>query len=176
MPSVETTVAMRTETPGNEGWARSARAGDPNKYFVVSADCHANEPKSWVKSRIDPAYLADDRDAALLLEGAKITRRIMEAPAFDAWRDDEIYTKGVEGDEAIMAHIRDRADTIYHPVGTCAMGAGEEAVTDPSLRVRGVAGLRVVDASVMPRLVGGNTNAPTIMIAEKAADMIRDGA
>ncbi|MEL6794757.1 MAG: GMC oxidoreductase [Pseudomonadota bacterium] len=131
-------------------------------------------PKS--APRIDPKYLSDERDAELLLKGAKLTRRIMDAPAFDAWRDDELYTKGVTEDAEIMSHIRDRADTIYHPVGTCAMGVGEEAVVDPELRVRGIDGLRVVDASVMPRLVGGNTNAPTIMIAEKAADMIKAAA
>ena len=72
-----------------------------------------------------------------------------------------------------MEHLRSRADTIYHPVGTCKMGVDEMAVVDPELRVRGVAGLRVVDASVMPTLIGGNTNAPTIMIAEKAADLIK---
>lgn len=131
-------------------------------------------PKS--APRIDPKYLSDERDAELLLKGAKLTRRIMEAPAFDAWRDDELYTKDVTEDAEIMEHIRDRADTIYHPVGTCAMGTGEDAVVDPRLRVHGIDGLRVVDASIMPRLVGGNTNAPTIMIAEKAADMIKADA
>ena len=72
-----------------------------------------------------------------------------------------------------MNHIRNKADTIYHRVGTCKMGVDDTAVMDPKLRVRGLQGLRIVDASVMPTLVGGNTNAPTIMIAEKAADLIK---
>lgn len=123
--------------------------------------------------RIDPRYLADERDAALSLKGAKIMRKIMEAPALAPYRDKEVYTAGVTSDAELMQHIRARADTIYHPVGTCKMGVDDMAVVDSQLRVRGVEGLRVVDASVMPTLIGGNTNAPTIMIAEKAADMIK---
>jgi choline dehydrogenase len=76
-------------------------------------------------------------------------------------------------DEDLVEHIRNQAQTLYHPVSTCAMGSGEDAVVDPELRVRGVDGLRVVDASVMPVVPRGNTNAPTIMVAEKAADLIR---
>jgi len=78
-------------------------------------------------------------------------------------------------DAGLTADIRARADTIYHPVGTCRMGTGADAVTSPALRVHGVQRLRVIDASVMPRLIGGNTNAPTIMIAERAAHLIIAG-
>lgn len=81
----------------------------------------------------------------------------------------------MEDDAALMNHIRSRADTIYHPVGTCRMGVDEMAVVDTQLRVRGLSGLRVVDASVMPTLIGGNTNAPTVMIAERAAEWMRGG-
>ncbi len=121
---------------------------------------------------IDPRFLSDERDADLLLKGAKITRRIMDAPALKSFRQREVYLGGVTEDTDLMHHIRQRADTVYHPVGTCRMGTDDRAVVDPQLRVRGIGGLRVVDASVMPSLIGGNTNAPTIMIAEKAADMI----
>ena len=122
--------------------------------------------------RIDPRYLSDDRDAALLVQGAKITRRILEAPALAKFRHKELYPADTS-DAGLLKAIRARADTIYHPVGTCRMGIDEMAVVDPELKVRGLDGLRVVDASVMPTLIGGNTNAPVIMIAEKAADMIR---
>jgi choline dehydrogenase-like flavoprotein len=123
--------------------------------------------------RIDPRFLSDERDAALLARGARITQAIMSAPALEPHRGRQIYMTGRESDAELMEHIRARADTIYHPVGTCCMGTGEDAVVDPQLRVRGIEGLRVVDASVMPTLPGGNTNAPAIMIAEKAAEMIR---
>ena len=83
-------------------------------------------------------------------------------------------SEGVRTDDDIRAVLRARVDTVYHPVGTCKMGAGDPmAVVDASLKVHGLEGLRVVDASIMPTLIGGNTNAPTIMIGEKAADMIR---
>jgi choline dehydrogenase-like flavoprotein len=125
--------------------------------------------------RIDPRYLSDERDAALLLAGARKMRAILGAPALAKYRHKEVYTEGVPDDD-LMDHIHARADTIYHPVGTCRMGVDEMAVVDPQLRVRGLEGLRVVDASIMPTLIGGNTNAPTIMIAEKAAELIRSAA
>jgi choline dehydrogenase-like flavoprotein len=112
---------------------------------------------------------------ALMLKGAKLTRAIMEADALRPYKKKEIYTAGKTSDAEIVAEIRARCDTIYHPVGTCRMGRDEMAVTTPDLKVRGVEALRVVDASVMPTLIGGNTNAPTIMIAEKTAAAMRAG-
>ncbi len=134
-----------------------------------------NDANPLSPPRIDPKFLSADADAALLLKGTKIMSEMMDHPALAEWRGDKLYLRGDEDDATLMAHIRDRADTIYHPVGTCRMGAdGDDmAVVDSACRVRGIDGLRVVDASIMPRLVGGNTNAPTIMIAEKAADLIR---
>ncbi|OOY24306.1 glucose-methanol-choline oxidoreductase [Thioclava sediminum] len=122
---------------------------------------------------IDPDYLSDPRDAELLLKGARLLDRIAEAEPLRPWRGRRFYPHDGT-DEGLMADIRARADTIYHPVGTCAMGQGDMSVVDPQLRVRGIDGLRVVDASVMPQLISGNTNAPTIMIAERAAAFIRE--
>jgi choline dehydrogenase-like flavoprotein len=124
--------------------------------------------------RIDPRFLSEPDDLEALLRGVKIGRRIMEAPPFRALAPTELYTAGIRDDDGLREAIRSRADTIYHPVGTCRMGAADDplAVVDPSLKVRGLEGLYVVDASVMPTLIGGNTNAPVIMIAEKAVDLL----
>lgn len=133
--------------------------------FLQSADPHA-------PPGIDAGFLSDDRDLKTMINGAKMTRAIMEAPALAPYRSSEMRTGPDMSDKDWETHIRERADTIYHPVGTCKMGIDDMAVVDPQLKVRGVEGLRVVDASIMPNLISGNTNAPTIMIAEKAADMI----
>jgi choline dehydrogenase-like flavoprotein len=122
--------------------------------------------------RIDPGFLSDPRDLPVLMAGARAMQAVMEGPELAPWRGRQLYPHD-GSDAALEADIRSRADTIYHPVGTCRMGRDDMAVTDPLLNVHGVTGLRVVDASVMPRLISGNTNAPTIMIAERAADLIK---
>jgi len=99
---------------------------------------------------------------------------LFRSPALAPLRGEELYTANIESDAEIEGILRQRSDTVYHPVGTCRMGADADAVVDPQLRVNGVAGLRVSDASIMPRIISGNTNAPTIMIAEKCADMIQN--
>ena len=140
------------------------------RVFLKSADPMA-------APEIDPQYLSDPRDLATTIAGAKMARDILEAPAMARYRHKELYeVEDAMSNKQWEAHIRARADTIYHPVGTCKMGVDEMAVVDPELRVRGLKGLRVVDASIMPTLTGGNTNAPTIMIAEKAVDLIRGQA
>ncbi len=127
----------------------------------------------------DPAifanYLSAEEDRRALREGVRMMREVARQPALDPYRSEELFPgEHIQSDEAVDAWIRATAETIYHPVGTCRMGGDGDpmAVVDAQLRVRGLKGLRVVDASVMPTLVSGNTNAPTIMIAEKAADMI----
>lgn len=123
---------------------------------------------------IDPNYFDDEKDLEVLIEGVKRGREIMQAETFDDVRGEEVWPgEDVQTDEEIAEHVRETSHTVYHPVGTCKMGDDDMAVVDDRLRVHGLDGLRVVDASVMPTLTGGNTNAPTMMIAEKAVDMIR---
>lgn len=124
---------------------------------------------------IDPAYFNDDTDLQQLVDGVKLCREMAHAPALKAAAGRELRPgPGVRSDAELRADIRQRVTTLYHPVGTCKMGPDRDpdAVVDAELRVRGVEGLRVVDASIMPEIVGGNTNAPVIMIAEKAAELI----
>jgi choline dehydrogenase len=122
---------------------------------------------------IQPNYLEAEEDRRALREGVKLAREVFAQESFDPYRGPELMPGAhVTKDEQIDAFVRKTAETIYHPVGSAKMGRDADSVVDPSLKVYGVEGLRVVDASVMPSLVSGNTNAPTIMIAEKAADMI----
>lgn len=124
---------------------------------------------------IQPNFLSDEYDAMLLLKGTKKALEVMEAEAFAPYRSAIITPPNRSSDEAILDHIKRQLETVYHPVSTCKMGNDEMSVVDDELRVHGIEGLRVVDASIMPRIIAGNTNAPTIMIAEKAADMILNG-
>ncbi|MGE0498001.1 MAG: GMC family oxidoreductase [Ramlibacter sp.] len=123
---------------------------------------------------VDPNFLGERDDVDRLVRGFKLMRGILSQPALAGYRGQELAASaGAQTDAQIELFIRDHADTIYHPAGSCRMGSGPMDVVDAQLKVHGIEGLRVVDASIMPRLVGGNTNAPTIMIAEKAVDMIR---
>jgi choline dehydrogenase len=116
---------------------------------------------------IDPCYLSDEEDVTPLREGVKTVWKLLESNAFDAYRGKAVFEK-----QDTTSYLRAHAETLYHPVGTCKMGTDASSVVDAELHVYGVAGLRVVDASVMPKIVRGNTNAPAMMIGEKAARMI----
>ncbi|MEH2419886.1 MAG: GMC family oxidoreductase N-terminal domain-containing protein [Nostoc sp.] len=119
-------------------------------------------------------YLQSQADVQKLVEGVKLIRQLIQTSAFDDFHGEEIAPGShVQSDAALEAYIRDTCSTVWHPVGTCKMGIDSMAVVDPQLRVHGIQGLRVVDASIMPTITTGNTNAPTIMIAEKAADLIK---
>ncbi len=146
--------ALRPKSRGH----LALRSADPSEKVAI----HAN-------------YLsdADGFDLRMLIEAARLSREILRQPAFDAYRGEEIFPGAATvSDVDFAAFIRRKAESIYHPVGTCRMGNDTDAVVDSELRVRGVEALRVVDASVMPVLPGGNTNAPTVMIAERASDLL----
>jgi choline dehydrogenase len=119
---------------------------------------------------IDPRYLSDPEDLRVLVEGSRLARQIVaESPLSKYAREELAPGTGARGDEELAEQVRGRAQTLYHPIGTCRLGT----VVDAELRVRGLDGLRVVDASVIPRIPRGHTNWPTVMVAEKAADLIR---
>ena len=137
-------------------------------YIAISSSDPLQYPE------IHPNYLSDPRDQQVAIDGIKVARRIASAEALAP----HILSEHVPGehyqtDEELLEAARRFSQTIYHPAGTCKMGQDEMAVVDARLKVHGVQGLRVVDASIMPEIISGNTNAPTIMIAEKAADMIK---
>jgi choline dehydrogenase-like flavoprotein len=130
-------------------------------------------PDPLVAPWIDPAFLTHPDDITTMIKGFKIARRIMTAPAFKALNPRELFDDPMNTDAEIEQAIRKRADSVYHPVGTCKMGADALAVVDARLRVHGIEGLRVVDASIMPTIVDCSTTAATVMIGEKAAEFIR---
>jgi choline dehydrogenase len=133
------------------------RSTDPTQYPTILAN-----------------YLSNEADLQALIEAVKITRRLSHTRAFAPFYAENAYPDAsTNSDQEIVEYIRADARTTFHPVGTCKMGEDEMAVVDAQLRVHGISGLRVVDASIMPTIVTGNTNAATIMIAEKAADLIR---
>jgi choline dehydrogenase len=149
------TIAPCQLRPESRGHIR-IKSADPREYPSIVAN-----------------YLSNPLDQEVAIASLKWGRKIAAQPALAPYVDHEMDPgPGFDTDEQLLAFARENGTTIYHPVGTCQMGHGPMAVVDPELRVHGVEGLRVVDASVMPRLVSGNTNAPTIMIAEKASDMI----
>ena len=126
------------------------------------------------RPRITYNYLAEEQDRVDMRNAVRLAREIFNQPAFDPYRKREIEPgPSFESDDEIDAWVRSAAKTVYHPTSTCRMGTDASAVVDAECRVHGIEGLRVVDASIMPMVTSGNTNAPTIMIAEKAADMIK---
>lgn len=184
--------AFLTVSPG-------APAPDIQLHFVVAAledhgrvavpghgfSCHAcvlrpeshgsvrlRSPDATHAPLIDPNFLSDRRDVEVMMRGVRAMYRILETPPMTAHQGRDRHPVDLDDDAALETLIRDRADTVYHPVGTARMGPDSDAVCDPRLRVRGVEGLYVADASIMPKLVSGNTNAPTIMIGERCADFV----
>ena len=157
------------ERPNGHGYSMIVKVLVPKsigKVSLASADPQADPI-------IDPNYLSHKEDMEKSVWGIKLLQKLGLANAFAPYRKNiRIPAQPLEDDEAIAAHIREYAETLYHPVGTCKMGQDDMAVVDTQLKVHGIDKLRVVDASIMPVIVRGNTNAPTIMIAEKAADMI----
>jgi choline dehydrogenase len=136
-----------------------------------SVTLRSNDPsaKPWIRHN----FLSDEEDVRVMLDALRLTMDIARAPALGRYCQQPFVAPESDGDEALRAHLARRSQTLYHPVGTCAMGSGPDAVVDADLHVYGVEALRVVDASVMPVVPRGNTNAPTIAVAERAADLIR---
>ncbi|MBD2248358.1 GMC family oxidoreductase N-terminal domain-containing protein [Nostoc sp. FACHB-888] len=144
----------------------------PHPQNIGSVSLRSPDPKDAPVIQMN--FLQSEADVQKLVAGIKLLRNLFGASAFDEFRGEEIAPGAdKQSDPALVAYVREACDTVYHPVGTCKMGIDSMAVVDPELRVHGIEGLRVVDASIMPTITTGNTNAPTIMIGEKAADLIK---
>jgi choline dehydrogenase len=129
------------------------------------------EPPAFIHN-----YLAEEEDRQKMIAAIRKTREIFEAPVFDSWRREELVPgPEVQSDEEILEFVRNTGESVYHPVGTCKMGNDDMAVVDQHLKVHGVEGLRVADASVMPTIISGNTNATSVLIGERCADFILSG-
>lgn len=160
----------------DHGRAKVKEAGFSGHVCVLRPESRGTvrlaSPDPHAPPRIDPQFFADDRDMAVMKAGVRLLHRILTAPPLAGHGGRDRHATPLDDDAALETLIRNRSDTVYHPVGTARMGSDPDAVCDPQLRVRGVEGLYVADASVMPRLVSGNTNAPSIMIGERCADFV----
>jgi choline dehydrogenase len=160
---------VKTIIKGDDGYTILPTLITPKS--VGEVRLQSADPK--VPIAIDPKYGSHPEDMETLMAGMRLAREILQSEAFTPFRVGICFPEKYDTDEDLLAHVRAKTETCYHPVGTCKMGHDDMAVVDDQLRVHGVTGLRVADASIMPQIVAGNTNAPTIMIAEKAADLIR---
>ena len=176
MPALENSANLHIPNP-----FRKAPVEDPHGFSMRVGPVNP-ESRGWIGLRsadpaapalIQPNYLQDDADCQTTITGIRMIRDVIAQPAFDAYRGRELAPgDAVQSDAELTAWLRGNAMTTFHPVGTCRMGTDPMAVVDARLVVRGIAGLRIADASVMPVIVSGNTNAPAIMIGEKAAEFI----
>jgi choline dehydrogenase len=156
-------------TPADHGFTGAVSLTHPHN--IGSVSLRSSDPND--SPSIQMNYLQNQDDVQKLLEGIKLIRQLFQSDAFNEFRGKEIAPGShVQSHAVLETYIRDTCSTVWHPVGTCKMGTDSMAVVDPELRVHGIQGLRVVDASIMPTITTGNTNAPTIMIGEKAADLI----
>jgi len=178
-PDIQTSVAVLSfDKPGDRlhdfpGFTLTARRLRPESRGTVTI--RSGDPLA--PPAIAPNYLTSEKDCAVLLAGVKANRRLAQSAALRPWIARE-HDPGPSctSDADLMEFLRTRGGIAYHPVGTCRMGSDAHAVVDARLRVRGVQGLRVIDASIMPTLVSGNTYAPTVMIGEKGAEMVLEDA
>ncbi|WP_449433361.1 GMC family oxidoreductase [Pseudomonas putida] len=177
-------VQIHTLAMASTAWGKLAD-GEPSHGYSVAPCCLTSHSRGQIRLRsrdpedaplINANFLSDPRDVRNLMNGVRVARRFLRAPSLARFVDGELMPGRAVGDDdaSLEAYVRAHAQNAFHPVGTCAMGTGPEAVVDPQLRVRGIDGLRIADASVMPVIVRGNTTAPTVMIAERAAAFIRE--
>ena len=176
MPALESTANLHIPSPFKQAPVEETHG------FTLRVGPVVPESRGWIGLRsadpaapalIQPNYLQDEADRRTTIAGIRMVRDVIAQPAFDAYRGRELAPgDDLQSDEELTAWLRANAMTTFHPVGTCRMGTDPMAVVDDRLRVHGIAGLRVADASVMPVIVSGNTNAPAIMIGEKAAEFI----